>query len=66
MRWKAAPMLVDGAVRVRAWFAIVPVRVREEWVWLERVSVVERYNAGHRGPDDLPFWQVVEYRIGSR
>lgn len=43
MRWNKP---IDGAVRVRSWFALFPVfaNADQEWRWLEWVTVRYRYN----------------------
>lgn len=40
MRWKT-PKYKEGDTRTRTWFALIPVTIKEETRWLERVTVIQ-------------------------
>jgi hypothetical protein len=45
MRWtarKPETIALRGSMRVRSWFALLPVTINSETRWMERVTVEER------------------------
>ncbi len=44
MKWKAAQEPKIGDIKKRKWFAIIPVKIENEWIWLEFYYRVYEYS----------------------
>lgn len=56
MKWKATAMCNDGDTRTKKVFLIFPVRIDDNWVWLERAIAFQEYEGGRE-----PYWRTVRY-----
>lgn len=65
MRWIKKPEPRDGAVRIKTWFALLPVSIYDETRWLERVSVRQVYSESY-SESYFSGWRNREFVIETK
>lgn len=60
MRWKHVSNPSQGDVKIKSWFAFLPVKIGDDYRWLERVTVEYHFRPPHfsfdRIPDNNCYW----------
>lgn len=62
MRWKTKPRWIQDDERTIQVFLWIPMKVQNEWRWLEWATVRQKYKSGWPLPDILcGRWKNVEW-----